>query len=317
MQFLLFLICLAIPAIAGGLIAYWGTHGRLTRRRLVRTIGIVAVFWPIAIAVASGIYTVEEGHVGVVKRWEKAVHQVGPGLHLKVPISDTVEHVEVRQRKNVEKLAAATENQLKITAEVSINWTVNRESAMQLFIDYGGLTQFEARILDPKLRSAAKAALSRFPADELIRNRQAAVSVIMENMVEALAGFPVTVNSPQIENITFPETYMQAVLAKEQARENAEREKHNLERQRLEALQAVNSAEANAKAKRVNADAEAYRVTAEAKAEAEAIRLVTEQLARSPHYIDLARVKRWDGVLPRTALGSQTSVLLGLETGKK
>ena len=61
-----------------------------------------------------------------------------------------------------------------------------------------------------------------------------------------LEDFPLTVNSPQIENIALPPTYQQAVLEKERARENAEQEKHTLERQRLGALQAVNSAAATA-----------------------------------------------------------------------
>ena len=65
-----------------------------------------------------------------------------------------------------------------------------------MFIQYGGLEQFESRILDPKLRSAAKAAISQFPADQLIRNRQAAVSAIMDGMTTALAEFPVTVKLP-------------------------------------------------------------------------------------------------------------------------
>lgn len=264
------------------------------------------------LVIVLSYYTIPEGHVGIVKRWGKAIAQVEPGLHFKVPFMDFVEQIEVRQRKNVEELAAATQNQLPITAKVSINWTVNVESAMALFIKYGGLTQFEDRILDPKLRSAAKAALSKFPADQLIRNRQAAVARIMENMVAELEGFPVTINSPQIENIVLPPVYAQAVLQKEQARENAEREKHNLERQRLEALQKVNTAEAEASAKRLAADAEAYKVLVEAKAEADAIRLVTEQLTQSPRYIELQRVKQWNGVLPRTALSGDAQVLLSL-----
>lgn len=196
----------------------------------------------------------------IVKRRGKAVAQLDPGFHLKLPIADRIEQIEVRQRKNVEELRAATANQLAITASASINWTANRESAMQLFIRYGGLDQLEARILDPKQRSAAKAALSRFPADRLIRNRQEAVAAIMANMTAELEGFPITINSPQIEHIGLPPQYAKAVLEKERSRENAEREKHALERQRLIALQAVNSAEANASAKRIEAEAEAFRM---------------------------------------------------------
>ncbi|MXX89812.1 MAG: prohibitin family protein [Boseongicola sp. SB0677_bin_26] len=260
----------------------------------------------------GSVYTVEEGHVGIVKRWSKAVDQVGPGLHVKIPIADSIERIEVRQRKNVEDLAAATKNQLPTTATVSINWTVNRNSAMDLFIHYGGLDQFETRILDPKLRSAAKAAIARFQADELIRNRQAAVAAIMEGMALELEGFPVTVNSPQIENLSLPNAYLQAVEEKEKAREDAEKEKHKLDQQRLIAQQAVNSAEANAEAKRLEADAEAYRVLTEAQAEADAIRLINEQLGRSPLYVDLVRAKRWDGVLPQTVLGEGVGAFLSL-----
>lgn len=263
----------------------------------------IAGFVIVAIAAFLSIYTIQEGHVGVVKRFGKAVEQVDPGIHAKVPFVDFVEEIEVRQRKNVEELSAATQNQLPIRASVSINWTVDRSSAMELFIRYGGLDQFENRILDPKLRSAAKAALAKFPADQLIRNRQAAVAEIMANMTNALAEFPVTINSPQLENIVLPERYMEAVQAKEQARENAEREKHILAQQQTQAQQKVNTAKAEAEAKRLAADAEAYRVTTEATAEADAIRLLNEQLAKSPHYIDLVRAKRWDGVLPQTMLG--------------
>ena len=260
------------------------------------------------------VYTVPEGHVGVIKRFAKAVEQVGPGLHVKIPFADTVEEIEVRQRKNTEDLAGATENQLPVQARVSINWTVDSQSAMQLFVEYGGLDQFERRILDPKLRSASKAAIAQFPADQLIRNRQAAVEKIRENMVVALEGFPIRIDSPQIENVGLPPAYLEAVQEKERAREDAEREQHRLEQQRLVAQQAVNSANANAEAKRVEADAEAYRVKTEATAEAEAIRLVSEQLAASPRYLELVRAKRWNGTLPTTILGSEAQVLLGLSS---
>ena len=71
---------------------------------------------------------------------------------------------------------------------------------MDLFIAYGVLGRFETRILDPKLRSAAKAALSGFLADRLIRNRRDAVAAIMANMPAEHESCPVTINSPQIEN---------------------------------------------------------------------------------------------------------------------
>jgi len=51
---------------------------------------------------------------------------------------------------------------------------------MDLFVNCAGLDRSVTRILDPKLRNAAKAAVLRFQADELIRSRQAAVNAFME-----------------------------------------------------------------------------------------------------------------------------------------
>lgn len=260
----------------------------------------------------GGWYVIPEGHVGVEKLFGKAVMQTDPGIHMKIPIVVGVERIEVRQRKNVEQLAAATQNQLPVTADVSINWTVHKSAAMELFIDYGGLDQFENRVLDPKLRSSSKAAISRFPADVLIRDRNAAVAEIMIEMTKATEGLPITINSPQLENVTLPEKYLEAIMLKEQAREGAEREKHNLEKQRLESLQKVNTADAEKQALQLQADGRAYQILTEARAEADAIGLINEQLAKSPEYISLVRAKAWDGKLPVTLLGGDSEFIIPL-----
>ncbi len=272
------------------------------------TVGAGSLFALIILLMTVTI--VPEGYVGVVKTWGKADKQINPGLNFKVPVMNTVELVEVRQRKNTEQLSAATNNQLPVTATTSINWTVNKTAVMELFIKYGGLEQFERRILDPKLRSASKAAIAKFPADVLIRDRQAAVNEIMIHMTDKLEGFPITIDSPQLENIEFAPTYLDAVTEKERARENAEREKHNLERQRLEALQAVNSAEANAEAKRIEADAEAYRVLTVAEAEAQAVKKISQSLSESSEYVQYLQVTRWDGTLSRTMLSDEGAMVL-------
>ncbi len=262
----------------------------------------------------DGWYIVPEGHVGIEKRFGKAVLQTDPGLRFKLPIVVRVEEIEVRQRKNVETLASATQNQLPFTADVSINWTVHKDAAMALFIEYGGLAQFEARVLDPKLRSSAKAAMARFPADQLIRNRALAVDEIMQELTTATEGLPITINSPQIEDIKLPATYMEAVMAKEKAREAAETEKHNLTRQKWEAQQQVQTANATRDSNMALADGNAYRLRIEAAAEAEAISLVNEQLAKSPAYVELVKAKAWDGKLPQTMLADGTNMLVSIGT---
>ncbi|MFT5659122.1 MAG: regulator of protease activity HflC (stomatin/prohibitin superfamily), partial [Gammaproteobacteria bacterium] len=93
-----------------------------------KNIMVIAVVLIVAfIILAQATYTVEEGHVGIIKRFGEATEQVSPGLHIKIPFVDLVEVLEIRTRKNVEKLNASTHEQMPVTAEVSINWTVRRD----------------------------------------------------------------------------------------------------------------------------------------------------------------------------------------------
>lgn len=258
----------------------------------------------------SSFFIVPEGHVGVVKRFSKATHQVNPGIHFKTPFIDTVTDMEVRQRRLLGTLAAATKDLLAIKARVSINWTLEPQTAIDMYRRYGSLAQFENRILAPKLESAGRAAISNYPATELIQERLTAVQEILTAMRAEMQPFShITVNAPQLENIAFPKAFTQAVERKEIAREDALTQQNVLDRQRLQAQEKVNTAKADAEAKRLAADAEAYRVTTEATAEAEAIRMINAELARSPNYIQLTVAKGWDGTLPSTVFGAGDSAI--------
>lgn len=284
---------------------------------------IVAVGFA-AVLVMQSAFIVDEGNQAIVTKFGEAVSQKGPGLNFKVPFVHGVNHIEVRERKSVETLSAATSNQLPTTAEVSINWIVDGSAVMEIYRKYGSLEQFENRILDPKLRQAGKAAIAKYGASELIRDRQEATSEIGSILTELMEGYPVTIKDPQIENVGLPPTYLSSVLKKEQAREDAAREQYNLEKQALEAQQEVQTALAARDAKKALADGNAYQITVEAEAaatatrlqkaaEAEGIRDVESALASNPLFVDYTRAKRWNGKLPRTVLGNDTSVLMQME----
>lgn len=147
----------------------------------LKTIGSVAV---VLIILASSVYTVNEGHIGIVKRFSEAKEQVNPGLHFKVPFIDSVEEIEVRTRKNEERMASSTKEQMPVTISVSVNWTVDKTAALELFRQYGGLSQFESRILDPRFRSATKDVIPRFDAEKLIQDRATAIQAIEANLIE-------------------------------------------------------------------------------------------------------------------------------------
>ncbi|MFY8274515.1 prohibitin family protein [Pseudoalteromonas sp. SSDWG2] len=287
-------------------------------------IGVIIAVLVLLVVLLKSMYTVDEGHVGIIKRFGEATEQVNPGLHTKIPFVDTVEMLEIRTRKNVEKLRAATHEQMPLTAEVSINWTVNREEAFDLFKSYGGLTQFESRILDPKLRSATKDALARYKAEELIQNRSQVIARIEELLLDEMKDYPVKLDSAQIEDLVLPQKYIQSIETKQTEKNLAAAEKHRLERQKLEAQREVNTAMAQRDAAKAKADGQAYAIKIEAEAEAEAIRLKglaeaeamqkkAEAIKNNGTLVEYIRAQQWNGQMPSTVMGSDQGILWNMK----
>ncbi|WP_020408962.1 prohibitin family protein [Hahella ganghwensis] len=254
-------------------------------------------------------YTVDEGHVGIVKRFGEAKEQVPPGLHLKMPIADSVEIIEVRTRKSTERLPAATSEQMPVDAVVSVNWTVNKASAFDLFVDYGGLDQFEDRILDTRMKSATKSAISKFTAEELIINRAKVIHDIAVALNTTMSNFPVTLDSVQIDNIGLPKKYLASIETKQTEKNLADAEKHKLDRFETTAQQTVKTAEAEAKATRERGDADAYALKVKGEAEAAAIEAKAQALRDNPLIVQLTLAQKWDGAQPRMITGDSGLIL--------
>jgi len=281
---------------------------------------ILAVLFLVLLAV----YTVDEGHQGIVKRLGKATSQVEPGLHFKVPFIDSIEVMEIRTRKNVEEnIPVATKEQMPSIATVSINWSIPKAEVLNLFIEYGGMIQFENRILDPKLRASAKEGVAKFTAEEIITNRQAIEAKIRESLIEKMTDYVVTIEAVQLEDIALPNQYKDAVMSKQIALQRAKEEEHKLAQQKLEAQRNVQTAEAERDARKAEADGIAYKVKTEAraeadailmkgKAEAEAAKAVSEAIARNKLIVEYERVKKWKGDVPTTMMGDGANVLMGL-----
>ena len=294
-----------------GLYAKWG----------VLAVVVLVVLYTIIL----GIYTIEEGHVGIVKRWGKAVSAVEPGLNFKMPYMETVEEIEIRARKNEEVLAASTSETMPITATVSINWAVIKEQALDMYVNYGGLSQFESRILDPRLRSATKEAIAKHPADRIIQQREVIIGDIQTSLNKTMQGFPVELDSVQLENLKLPENYLQAIGEKQREKELAKAEEHRLTKQQHTAQQAVNTANADRDSQRARADGMAYEINTIAEAEATAIKLrgaaeaeaiekKAQAIATNLTLVEYTRALNWDGKLPVTVMGEGTNILWGMGT---
>jgi len=260
---------------------------------------VLAVIW-------MGIYRIDAGHVGIVKRFGNVIAVVDPGLHVKIPYADTVEEMEVRERAYEIQLQAASQDPLEIPVSVTINWLVKRNEVQDLYIQFGSLEQFEKRIIRPRLNDAVKGVTSRYTVNDLLRKRSEYRDLSQKEFVGRMPD-NIQVTGFSIVNVGFPPEYTKAIRAKQVAREQAETEKFVLERQRLTSAQITQSAEAQRDADKARADGKAYEIEVQGRAQAEAIRIMGEALARHPQVIEYKKVEQWGGTFPTTFMGGDAA----------
>ena len=166
-----------------------------------------------------------------------------------------------------------------------INYSVKREKVPAIFAKYRrSLDQIEEGFLKTGVFDAFRLATNVYTADELISNRQKfeiEVRRILEGQL-LQEGFIV---NQFTSNLVYPETFKQAIEAKNNAVQAA-----------LRAENEVKTAEAQAKIKVATAEGNAQAMLTSAKAEAEANRMKQQTL--TPLLIQLEYVQKWDGKLP-------------------
>lgn len=253
-----------------------------------------------------------EGHVDVVKRFGKATHITQPGLNFKLPLVDTNDTIEVRTRKNVEEMSAATAEQMPVTTTVSMNWAVESQTVLDLYKSYGSLEQFEQRVIDPKFRAIAKESVAKFTAEETINKRDLVEQRLRDSLIQALQDLPIKVSSLNIENIDLPKNYLQSIEVKQTEKNLADAEVFKLEKQNLEAQRAVNTANAEAQSITVKAKAEADAIKLKGEAEAKAIEAKSKALQGNPLIVELTKAQQWNGALPTYSLGEGSNFLLDM-----
>lgn len=201
------------------------------------------------------------------------------GLHFKLPFFETPYKFEVRTRIFKDKASAASKDLQVVSTEVALNYHIDKNKVNELFKNIGA--NYEERIIDPSIQEVVKAITAKHIAEELITKRQLVKDEIKANLRDRLAGYYIILDDLSITNFDFSDEFNKAIEAKVTAEQNALREQNNLKVVEFQAQQKIT----------------------QAKGEAEAIRIVNEELSKSPRYIDYLTIQRWDGKMP-LALGS-------------
>ena len=229
---------------------------------------IIIIFTPIKI--------IEAGERGVLMQFGKVQDQIlGEGIHLIVPLVNTVKKLTVRVQKQELSAEASSKDLQDVFADVALNWHIMPESANAIFQRIGDENAVIDRVINPAIEEVLKAVMARYTAEELITKRGEVKAGVDNLLTTRLANYYVAVDDIFLVHVHFSQRFDEAVEAKQIAEQEAKRAE-------FVALRAKREAEA-----RVNL---AY-------GEAEAQRLVKETL--TPEVLQKQTIEKWNGKLPK------------------
>ena len=174
---------------------------------------------------------------------------------------------------------------------------------------------YEDQILLPEVRSEARLAIGRYPAEQLYQGtvREEVQSVMKAKLTESLAQYPaIQIQDALIRHFEFSPEFERAIEQKKLAAQQVEINKNRAfaqeeeaKRQEAEArgmkLKALQEAEGRAQSAKIEADAERYKLEQEAagklalyKSEAEGKRLMADALGGGHNVVAL----KWAEMLP-------------------
>ncbi|MEN3159178.1 SPFH domain-containing protein [Alkalimonas sp. NCh-2] len=278
----------------------------MAKNKNIFTAAAAALGILILLFAVGSFYTVDEGERGVVIRYGSLINVAEPGLHFKLPIIDSVRKISVQEQVELYRnMEAYSNDQQPAVMNLSVRYQIDSSRVDEVYRNFGTRQALIDRQVTRIVLEEAKTVLGQFNAATSIRER-GRLNLEMAQAVQQSVTGPVIILGVQVEDVSFSAAYEESVEQRMLAEVAVERERQNLERERVEADIVRTRAAAEADRVRAQAQAEADSIRLRGNAEAEAIRERAASLANNPLLVELVKAERWDGKLPSTMLPNST-----------
>lgn len=237
------------------------------RKWTILTVVLIVVL----IGLFSGVRRIDTGKIGVVTQYGRVTgRELTEGLSFVSPYGlNDVSTYDIKVQKEVADTQAATKDLQDVTAEVVLNYHLNRGEVSKIHQTVGVL--YKDKVISPALSETFKSASAKYNASELITERAILKKDVYDQLRERLGKYGIVVDDVSITNFKFSDSFAKAIEDKQVAQQNAERAKFNLE------------------AAQTDAQAQA--------AQAETL---------SDNYLRKLAIDKWDGKMPQTVAGDGT-----------
>jgi regulator of protease activity HflC (stomatin/prohibitin superfamily) len=278
------------------------TGKHLKKAKVIIVLTFASLF--LLIMLFSAFYRVDEGYVGVVYRNGALVHVTNPGLNLKMPFFDTVRYLKTRNSSVEKELEVYSSDSQQYKARITINSSLLFKNIKNLIREEGP-NYMEDRIL-PLVEKTLKEVAGSYSASRVIGSRVAFGKAVFESVVEEAVKYHVRITQIQITNIDFTDKFEGAVESAMEAQAEVARERHNLEKKKLNVQKSVVAAKAAAEVELMKAKAKAEALKIVAETEVAIMEKKGKVVTRYPKYITFVKaeaekkaVEKWSGKPPQ------------------
>lgn len=261
------------------------TYEEIEKRQnamLVKWLKRAAAILVVLIVLLSAFGTIQAGERGVKTRVGNVVGVLDSGLYIKLPFVEKVHKMDVKTQSVIYErenpLAAASSDLQDVQIATVVNYHIDPLRVGDIYKQYGEESSFEEKVIRPAVRDTVKAVASQFSAEELVTKRIAFTDAVTAKLNERFADKYIFLETVNITNFQFSESFSAAIEAKVTAVQNAEAAKNKLEQVKFEAQQSIEKA----------------------KAEAESIRIQAQAINSQggADYVNLKAIDKWNGILP-------------------
>lgn len=219
-----------------------------------------------------------------------------PGLHLVLPIMQSVEKMDVRVQKYEAVEESSSRDLQDVHTKIAVNYHITPADANWIFQNIGDLQQVNEKVVQPSIDNATKAVTAHYDAEDLVGKRDQVALETFNLLKSALGNSKIIVDAVNITNFSFSPEFSQAIEKKQVAQQQALQAKFDLDKATVASQQTVVTAQANAKAAIETAKGDAESTVLRAKATADSNDLINATL--SENIIRLRTLDRWNGILP-------------------
>ncbi|RKP56395.1 prohibitin family protein [Pararobbsia silviterrae] len=226
--------------------------------------------------------TVPAGNVGVMTSFGAPSSTIyEPGIHFRMPISQTMHNVYVGVYKAESEVAGSSKDLQQVDMKVSVNFNILPAAAVSVYSTLAGDPW--TQVMDPAVHDTVKAVAARYEATDLIQRRDQVSQEVREALLNRFKNIGVNVSAVNIVDFQFSKQFNDAIEAKITAQQNAMRVENEIAQTKWEAQKRVVESEA------------ALQV---AQNTAKANDILGQSLAANPSLIEKMKIDKWDGHYP-------------------